>query len=82
MTSLTERFPAAQPQSVSPEGSATAGIAPLDSNIYRDMRWCARCAGEQLFIEVFACDAGRLGVCMGCGEEKFVGWSRTNSEAA
>lgn len=57
-------------------------VTALDPEIYRDMRWCARCAGPELFVEVYEFEGGRLGVCMGCGEERVVGWSRTNSGEA
>ena len=52
-------------------------FSPLDPEIYRDTRWCVNCGGPQVFVEVFECEAGRMGVCMGCGDEKFVGFSRT-----
>jgi hypothetical protein len=58
------------------------GLAALDSGIYRDMRWCAQCGGEKIFMEVFEFDSGRVGVCLGCGEEKFVAFTRTVGEAA
>jgi hypothetical protein len=51
-------------------------LAALDTDVYRDMRWCSRCAGEQIFVEVFECDAGRVGVCLGCGEEKLIPFTR------
>jgi hypothetical protein len=49
---------------------------------YQDMRWCIHCAGEQIFIPVFECEAGRVGVCLGCGDEHLVPFTRINSEAA
>lgn len=60
----------------------THGIAVLDSFIHRDSRWCVRCGGPQLFVEVYECEAGRVGVCFGCGEERVIPFSRTNSEVA
>lgn len=81
MTSLTERFPAAQTKTVSREGSGVSPAAPLDPFVHRDTRWCADCGGPQLFVEVFECEAGRVGVCMGCGEERVIRFTRTNSEA-
>jgi len=51
-------------------------IAVLDPLLYQDMRWCADCAGEQIFVEVFECAAGRVGYCLGCGEEKLVAFER------
>ena len=62
--------------------SGEKGLAALDPFVYRDMRWCARCAGEQLFVPMFECDFGRVGVCMGCGEEKVQRFTRTTEVAA
>jgi hypothetical protein len=58
------------------------GIAALDLDLHRDMRWCANCGGEQVFLEVYEFEEGRVGVCLGCGEERIVRFTRTNSEAA
>jgi hypothetical protein len=66
-------------KSVGLEGSAS-NFAPLDPFIYRDQRWCGRCGGPQLFVEVFECVCGRVGVCMGCGDERIVPWSRTTEQ--
>lgn len=56
---------------------------PTFSERYRDMRWCINCGGEQVFIPVFECEAGRVGFCLGCGGERVVPFSRvTTSEAA
>jgi hypothetical protein len=62
----------------------TTSAAPvaLDPEIYRDMRWCANCGGQQVFVEMFETEWGRVGVCLGCDEEKVVLFTRTNSEAA
>ncbi|HLZ49254.1 MAG TPA: hypothetical protein VKP61_00750 [Candidatus Acidoferrum sp.] len=80
MTSLTERFPAAQSQTVSPEGGGSPA-APLAAFLYQDMRWCVNCGGDQIFVPVFLCDAGQVGYCLGCGEERVIRFTRTNSEA-
>jgi len=55
---------------------------PVPPNVqrYQDMRWCANCAGEQIFLPVYECEAGRVGVCLGCGEEKIAPFTRANSE--
>ena len=50
---------------------------PLDPEIYRDMLWCANCAGPRVFLEVFEFDGGRLVCCQGCGEEKVMPFKRT-----
>ena len=79
-----KRFPNSDAQSGDPCGVPLARetVAALDPFVYRDMRWCMNCGGEQLFVEVYECEAGRVGVCFGCGEERVERWTRTNSEAA
>lgn len=78
MTLLT----ASPPCSVGAEGGcARPGMAVLDSDICRDMRWCVNCAGEQIFVEVYEFEGGRLGVCLGCGDERVMLFSRVNGEA-
>ncbi len=59
---------------------APAALEVLDSDIYRDMRWCSNCGGEQVFVEVYEFESGRMGVCWGCGEERVIPFTRTNSE--
>jgi hypothetical protein len=51
-------------------------LAPLDPFLYQRMRWCIRNGGEEVFVEVFECEHGRVGVCLGCGEEKLIPFSR------
>lgn len=63
-------------------GGGGVRVAALDPFISREMRWCVNCGGDALFVPVFACDAGRVGFCFGCGEEKIILWTRTNSEVA
>ena len=48
----------------------------LDSEIYRDMRWCPNCAGQPVFVEIFEFESGRMGGCLGCGEERVVRFTR------
>lgn len=62
--------------------AATPSLTVLDPSICRDMRWCVNCGGQQIFVEVFECEAGRMGVCLGCGEERIAPFTRMNSEAA
>ncbi len=62
-------------------GAFTPGLAVLDSSVYQDARWCVNCGGEQTFVEVYEFEAGRVGVCLGCGEEKFQAFTRTVGEA-
>ena len=66
----------------STEGGGSPLVAPLDPFVYREMRWCATCGGEQLFVPVFEYEAGRVGVCFGCGEEKVQRFTRTTEVAA
>jgi hypothetical protein len=67
------------PTPVGPESGGDAGRetpAALDSDVYRDMRWCIDCGGEQVFVEVFEFEGGRVGVCLGCGSERVIRFSR------
>lgn len=65
----------------SSEGSE-CGLASLDPFVYQEMRWCVNCAGQQIFAPMFETDFGRVGLCMGCGEEKIVPFSRSTERAA
>lgn len=58
--------------------------APLDPFLYQKAEWCVRCAGEQTFVPVFETEGGRFGYCLGCGENRFVPFTRTtfNEEVA
>ena len=51
----------------------------LDPFLYQEMRSCLNCGGEKIFVLVFECDAGRVGYCAGCGEEKIIPFSRVTS---
>lgn len=63
-------------------GEEPVRVAALEPFLYQESRWCSNCAGETLFYFVFVCQAGRGGFCVGCEEEKFIPWTRANSEAA
>ena len=81
MTLLTEAI-ASSPHSVgNGGGEETHGFAVLGL-IHQEPRWCANCGGEQTFVPVYEIHIGRVGYCLGCGEERVVPFSRTNSEAA
>jgi hypothetical protein len=69
------------PHAVSKEGGGESDFAVLGL-IHQEPRWCANCGGEQTFIPVYEIEHGRVGYCLGCGEEKLVPFTRTNSEAA
>jgi hypothetical protein len=58
------------------------GLAVLDSSVYQDMRWCPNCGGRQIFVVVYEFEGGRVGVCLGCGDERIAGFTRTTGEAA
>lgn len=49
---------------------------------YQDMRWCANCGGPRIFLPVYECENGRMGICLGCEEEDFQPFTRANSECA
>jgi hypothetical protein len=56
-------------------------LSTLDSDVYRDMRWCSNCGGEQIFLELFEFAEGRVGVCLGCEQKKVVLFTRTTEAA-
>jgi len=68
--------------SCAPDSLRENQVAALDPFVYRDMHWCTRCGGEQVFLPCVEYDFGRIGICLGCGEEKVQRFSRTTSEAA
>jgi hypothetical protein len=57
-------------------------IALLDSSVYQDMCWCMNCGGERVFLSVYEFEGGRVGCCMGCGEQRIAPFTRTTSEEA
>jgi hypothetical protein len=57
-------------------------FAVLDSSIYQDMCWCFKCGGERVFLLVYEFEGGRVGVCLGCGDERIAPFTRTTGEAA
>jgi hypothetical protein len=50
--------------------------------VQRDPQWCANCGGEQTFVSFYEIEQGRVGFCLGCGSERIVAFTRTNSEVA
>ena len=60
--------------------SVPSPILPLDPFLYQEMRWCAQCDAEAIFVAVFECITGRAEVCLGCGSENFERFTRTVSE--
>jgi hypothetical protein len=45
------------------------------------MRYCALCESEQRFFADQECALGLVGHCVNCGEERFVPFTRTVTEA-
>lgn len=88
-SSLAGRFPRGTTDTASREGGeltsgeggTTAGVAALDPFLYEEPRWCVNCGGEQRFFPCFEFAGGRVGVCLGCGDERVIPFSRTNAEA-
>ena len=59
----------------------TPPLLPLPSSpIYQEMFWCSDCGGEQIFFPIYEFEAGRVGCCLGCGEEKVRWFTRTTAE--
>jgi hypothetical protein len=54
----------------------------IDSAIYQDKSWCSKCGGPQTFVAIYEFDGGRVGCCLGCGDERVVPFTRTTTEAA
>jgi hypothetical protein len=46
------------------------------------MRFCPKCDREQVFVAGWECDAGLVGCCLGCGDERIAPFTRVNSEVA
>jgi hypothetical protein len=81
----SQRFPISDAQGG--DGSAVpkhreSAVAALDPFVYEDMRWCVNCGGEQRFIPLIETEFGRIGFCLGCGEEKVQRFTRSIGEAA
>jgi len=46
------------------------------------MRFCLVCEREEIFVAGWQCERGLVGCCMGCGDERVIPFTRTNSEVA
>lgn len=58
-------------------------ISPVEhfpAELYQDMSWCGKCGGPRIFVEIFEFESGRVGYCLGCGEERIAVFTRTTSE--
>lgn len=45
-------------------------------------RFCEKCDSGQIFRAGWECDAGLIGCCLGCGDERIAPFTRVNSEVA
>lgn len=63
------------------EGDAPGRVVALSTPV-ESMRFCFVCELEEVFIAGWTCDTGLLGCCLGCGDERIIPFTRTNSEAA
>lgn len=63
----------------SPENFSPARLDPCK---YQDMHWCSDCGGPRIVISVFEIESGRFALCLGCGGEKFLPFTRITTEAA
>jgi hypothetical protein len=65
-----------------PQQHGEPELVALDTDVYRDMRWCPNCGGQRVFLEVYEFENGRAGICLGCGEPRIAPFTRTTSEVA
>lgn len=63
------------------DGILGRGVAVLDPWV-QEMRHCENCGGPQIFVLAWEFEGGRVGCCLGCGEERIAPFTRMNSEAA
>lgn len=62
-------------------GGAWGGVAALKNPIVW-MRLCLICEREERFTAVLECAGGLIGSCLGCGDERFLPFSRATTEVA
>lgn len=48
----------------------------------QEMRHCDKCGGPQIFVLAWEFEGGRVGCCLGCGDERIERFTRTTGEAA
>jgi len=67
-----------------PVGTGGFAVLTTETGLWknRDPRWCPDCGRMETFLQVYECDSGRIGVCLGCGGEKREAFTRTVGEAA
>jgi hypothetical protein len=44
------------------------------------MRYCEKCDALTIFVAGWECEAGLVGYCVGCGEERIARFTRVSSE--
>jgi len=55
-------------------------LTPLQTRV-EFMEFCAHCDSEQIFVAAWDCQAGLVGCCIGCGDERIAPFTRAISEA-
>jgi len=59
-----------------PQCARSRAIAVL-AEFVEFSRFCFVCDAEQIFRAGWECDAGLVGCCLGCGDERIAPWTRT-----
>ncbi len=79
------RFPSSPTTPAGPESGdshlTSPAVAALDEFV-EFSRFCLKCDSEQIFRAGWECDAGLIGCCLGCGDERIAPWTRTCVEVA
>lgn len=68
--------PIVTPHTTGSLGGSVSAVASLDPFVYREMRWCEACEADEEFWTLAEFVAGRIGMCLGCGDEKVIPFSR------
>jgi hypothetical protein len=48
----------------------------------QEMQDCPNCGGPQIFVLAWEFESGRVGCCLGCGDERVIPFSRTGRHIA
>lgn len=59
-----------------------AALEKVEAGLHLRDDFCPHCNRVCTFEEIFRFDFWRMWICLGCDGEKFIPWTRTNSEAA
>jgi hypothetical protein len=46
----------------------------------QEMQDCPKCGGPQILVIAWEFESGRVGCCLGCGDERVIPFSRVTSE--